>query len=95
MRISARGRGELALQAGAEKRQRPADHEVEDADDAEDHERLEDLVGDDVAGARQLGEADDGGERGALDELHQEADRRRAARCEGLRQDDVASCGET
>lgn len=58
-------------------RQRPADQEIEDADDPEDEQRLEDLVRDDVAGPRQLGEADDGGKRRALDELDEETDRRR------------------
>ena len=38
----------------------------------------------------ELDEADDGGERGALDELHQEANRRRQRDAERLRQDDVA-----
>ena len=72
----------------AEQRQRPAQHEVDDGDDAEDDERLEGRVVDDLAGARHLGEADDRGERGALDDLHHVADGRRAARSS-------TACGST
>ena len=65
-------------------------HEVDGSDQAEHEERLEGGVVDDLAGAGHLDEADDGGERRALDHLHQEADGRRQGDLEGLRQDDVA-----
>ena len=63
-------------------------------DDAEHQERLEGRVVDDLAGAGELGEADDRGERRALDQLHQEADGRRHRDLAGLRQDHVAHAGE-
>jgi hypothetical protein len=48
-----------------------------------------DLIGDDVAGAREFGETHDRCQRGALDQLYKEADRRGQRDTERLRQDDV------
>src|SRR5262245_36732690 len=62
---SARGHREAALELRAVERERPADDEVQDANDAVDDQRLEGLVRDEAAGARELGKADDGRERRA------------------------------
>src|SRR4051812_14078821 len=51
-----------------------AHREIGDGDDGVDDERLEQRVVDDLARAHQFDEADDGGERGVLDDLHHEAD---------------------
>ena len=64
-----------------------AEREIDDGDDRVDHERLEQRVVDDLARPRQLDEADDRGERGVLDDLHHEADRRRRRDPDRLRQD--------
>src|SRR3569832_765436 len=48
---SSGGRGKLALQPRAVERQRPADGEIDQSDDAEHEQGLEDLVRDHAAGA--------------------------------------------
>src|ERR1700682_6150986 len=58
-------------------------------DRGEDHERLEGRVVDDLAGARQLDEADHRGERGVFDDLHHEAHGRRNGDPPRLRQDHI------
>jgi hypothetical protein len=63
--------------------------EIHRPDHAEDEQRLVDLVGHDRAGPGQLDEADDRGERGPLEQLHEEADGRRQRQFEGLRHDHV------
>src|SRR6266851_1424042 len=72
-----------------QERERPAEDEVEHRDDRVDDHRLEGRVGHQLPGARQLDEADDRGDRGALDELDREADGRRDRDARRLRQDDV------
>src|SRR5450432_3501999 len=70
-------------------RQRVAQHEIDGGYRRKDHERLEGRVVDDLAGARQLDEADHRGERGVLHDLHHEADRGRNGEPHRLRQDNV------
>src|SRR6185312_12377670 len=61
------------FQGARRERQRVAQREVDGGDHDEDHERLEGRVVDDLAGARQLDEADHRGQRGVLHDLHHEA----------------------
>src|ERR1051325_4271109 len=70
-------------------RERVAQHEIDGGDGGEDRERLEGRVVDDLAGARQLDEADHRGERGVLHDLHHEAHGRRDGNAQPLRQDHV------
>src|SRR5471032_2158625 len=77
------------LQSLRQQRQRPSHHEIERRDDRIDDHRLEGRVGHQLTGARQLDEADDGGDRGALDELDGKAHGRRDRDPRRLGQDDV------
>src|SRR5580704_3312464 len=70
-------------------RQRVAQHEIDSGDRGEDHKRLEGRVVDDLAGARQLDEADHRGKRGVLHDLHHEAYGRWNGDPHRLRQDHV------
>src|SRR5829696_1670127 len=70
-------------------RERVAQHEIDGSDGGEDRERLEGRVVDDLAGTRQLDEADHRGERGVLHDLHHEAHGRRNGDAQRLRQDHV------
>src|SRR5471032_2586801 len=72
-----------------QQRQRPAHHEIQSGHDRIDDHRLEGRVGHQLAGTRQLDEADDGGDRGGFDELDGKAHRRRDRDPRGLRQDHV------
>src|SRR5690242_12277877 len=78
------------FQAPAGARQGEADREIERGHDEIDREWAEGGVRDHLAGAGQLDEADRRGERGVLDELDREADRRRDAEACRLRNDNVA-----
>src|SRR3954471_21637915 len=71
-------------------RQREAQAEIDQRDQRVDQERPEGGVVEHGAGLGQLDEADDRGERRALDDLYGEADGRRDRDARGLRQDDVA-----
>src|SRR5260221_2829100 len=73
----------------AECREGKADEEVERRDAAEDGQRLEGQVVDQLAGPGELDEADEGGQRRILDDLHHDADGRRGRHADGLRNDDV------
>src|SRR5579864_1423042 len=86
---SSRGDRKPALQPCAVERQWPADREIKAADDAEDEQGLEDLIGDDAAGACEFGEADDRRQRGSLEELHEETDRGWQRDAQRLRQNHV------
>src|SRR3954468_15861272 len=68
---------DLPLERPRGDRQGVAQREIDRGDDAEDHERLEGRVVDDLARARELDESDHRGERGVLDDLDHEADGRR------------------
>ncbi len=70
--------------------EREAEREVDQRDQRVDEERAEGRVVQHRAGLGQVDEADDGGERRALDHLHREADRRRDGDAQRLRQDHVA-----
>ncbi len=70
-------------------RQRPADNEIDQADDGVDQQRPVGDVGQQRSGARQFGETDDRRQRRALDQLDQESDGRRQRDLQRLRQDDV------
>src|SRR5260221_6795716 len=72
-----------------QQRQRPAEDEIEQRDDRINDHRFEGRVGHQLAGAGQLDEADDRGDRGALDQLDHEADGRRDRDARRLRQVDV------
>src|SRR5260221_6867543 len=72
-----------------EQRERPAEDEIERAHDRIDDHRLEGEICHQLAGAGELDEADERGDRRALDELHDEADGRRDRDAHRLRQDDV------
>src|SRR5476651_2141280 len=85
---SAAGMG-FPLEVAAGQRQRIAQREVDGGDGAEDGERLEGRVVDDLAGARELDEADDRGQRGVLHDLHHEAHRGRDGDAQRLRQHHV------
>src|SRR4051794_25522306 len=71
-------------------RQREAQAEIDQRDQRVDQERSEGRIVEHGAGLGQLDEANDRGERGALDDLYGEADGRRDRDARGLRQDDVA-----
>src|SRR5690242_10573894 len=77
------------LQTLAPLRQRKADEKIEQRHDSINQERSEGSTGGDLALARQFDEADHRGERRVLDQLHQEADRRRDRDAEGLGHDHV------
>src|SRR5882757_658831 len=85
---SAAGMGSPFQRAGGN-RQGVAQHEIDRGDRGEDHERLEGRVVYDLAGARQLDEADHRGERGVFDDLHHEAHGGRNGDPHRLWQDDV------
>src|SRR6266702_5349798 len=70
--------------------QRETQTEIDQRDHRIDHERPERRVVEHGAGLGQFDEADDRGERRALDHLDREADGRRNRNARGLRQDDVA-----
>ena len=57
--------GEARLERLAPERERPADGEIDARHEAVDEERLQRRIVDELAGADQLDEADDRGERGA------------------------------
>src|SRR6478736_8768248 len=78
---------EFPFKAAAPGRERVADGEVEGGDDDEHRERLKDRVVDKLAGLGELDEADNRGQRGVLDDLHEEADGRRRGDAHRLRQD--------
>src|SRR5205085_1402345 len=65
---------DLPLERARGQRQRVAQREIDRGDDAEDDERLEGRVVDDLARAREFDETDHRGERGVLDDLDHEAD---------------------
>ncbi len=71
-----------------EQRQRPAQREIDQRDEAEDQRRLEGDGVDQGPGAGELGEADERGDRRALDDLHHQPDRRRQHQAERLGHDD-------
>src|SRR5258708_33745801 len=75
----------LPFKSAAGHRQRVADGKIDRRDEEKNQKRLKGRIVDDLAGARQLDEADDRGERGVLDHLHHEADRRRRRDADGLR----------
>src|SRR5476649_2194183 len=85
---SAAGMG-FPLEMAAGQRQGIAQREINGGDGAEDGERLEGRVVDDLSGARELDEADHRGERRVLHDLHHEAHRRRNGDAHRLRQHDV------
>src|ERR1700738_4043373 len=85
---SAAGMG-LPLEMAAGQRQRVAQREIDGGDDAEDGERLEGRVVDDLARARELDEADHRRQRRVLHDLHHEAHRRRNGDAHRLRQHDI------
>src|SRR5215208_7151679 len=70
-------------------RERVAQHEIDGRHGGEDREWLEGRVVDDLAGTRQLDEADHRGERGVLHDLHHEAHGRWNGDAQRLRQDHV------
>src|SRR5206468_5797966 len=70
--------------------QRETQAEIDQRDQRVDHERPEGRVVEHGAGLGQFDEADDRGQRGALDNLDRETDGRRDGDPRGLRQDDVA-----
>src|SRR2546428_12967315 len=70
--------------------QREAQAEIDQRDQRVDQERSEGRVVEHGAGLGQLDEADDRGERGALDDLYREPHRRRDRDARGLRQDHVS-----
>src|SRR5208282_6087821 len=78
------------FKGAAELRQRPAHREIQGRDDRRDDHGLKRHVDDELPGAGQLDEADDGRNRRALDELHQETDGRRDGDAHRLRQDHEA-----
>src|SRR5713101_2919180 len=93
------GRGRLdmlepALQALAQDGERPAQGEVEDDHGGVDAERAKGRVVDDLGRARELGEADDGGEGRSLEELDQEPHGGRKGDAQRLGQDDEAKLRE-
>src|SRR5439155_3336630 len=71
-------------------RQWEAEAEIDQRDQRVDQERPEGRVVEHGAGLGQFDEADDRGERRALDDLHGETNGRRDRDARGLRQDDVA-----
>src|SRR6516225_6968248 len=81
---------EFPFEPRSEVRQRIAEQEVTDGDEAVDEKGLEGGVRKHGAGLGQLGEADDRRHRSALDDLHREADRRRHRDAQRLWQHDVA-----
>src|SRR5579862_9428163 len=81
---------EPPFEPAARLRQREAEQEVERGHGEIDGEGAEGRRGGELALAGQLDEADHGGQRGVLDELDQEADRRRDGEARRLRHDDVA-----
>src|SRR5439155_20433250 len=78
------------LRVEGQARQRVAEHEVQRGDDPKDLEREERLLHQDLAGPRQLHVAQDGHDRGVLDESDQEPDPGRDHDLDRGRQDDVA-----
>src|SRR4051812_29342051 len=82
---SAAGMG-FPFQRARRQRQRVAHCEVDGGDDGEDHKRLEGRVVDDLAGPRELDEADHRGQRSVLHDLHHEAHGRRDGELDRLRQ---------
>src|SRR5258705_12494838 len=69
--------------------QREAETEIDQRDQRIDQERPEGRVVEHGAGLGQFDEADDRGERGALDDLHGEANGRCDRDARGLRRDNV------
>src|SRR5438132_5536270 len=88
-RLSARAI-EAGLQRAGPERERQAQRKIDRGDERVGEQWLERRRAHHLACARELDEAEDGGERGALDELHQEADGRRQRQPQRLRRDDVA-----
>src|SRR5450631_134766 len=72
----------------SDERKRPAHCEVERRDDGIDDHRFERHVHHQLPGTGQFDEADNGGNRRALDQLHQKTDRWRNRNPHCLRQDD-------
>src|SRR4051794_35351713 len=81
---------EAGLQGAGPERERQAQCEIDRGDQRVGKQRLERRRAHHLPCAGELDEADDRGERGALDELHQEADSRRQRQPQRLRRDDVA-----
>src|SRR3546814_17910763 len=82
---------QLPFQPEAKARQGPAQREVDQRGAGIDGEGTERGVGDHRAGLGQLGEPDDGGQRGALDDLPREADGGRNVHAQRLRYHPVAT----
>eukprot|EP01022_Parablepharisma_sp_SALTPOND_P000591 TRINITY_DN1031_c0_g5_i1.p1 TRINITY_DN1031_c0_g5~~TRINITY_DN1031_c0_g5_i1.p1 ORF type:complete len:1047 (+),score=351.32 TRINITY_DN1031_c0_g5_i1:737-3877(+) len=81
---------QFPLKGEADARQRIAEYEVDAGHDGEDQEGLEGRIADQLARLGQFHQADDGGDRGVLDDLHQEAHGGRQRDAHRLRQDHVA-----
>src|SRR5450830_721551 len=79
----------------AQRRQRIAETKINQGHTAEHGERLERRVVDDLAGARQIDETNHRSQRGVLDDLHHEADRRWNRNLERLRQNHFLQLFET
>src|SRR5215467_6146643 len=79
---------QATLETLTEKRERPAQGEVKAGHQTVDDERAEGRIVDHLRGARELSEADDRGQRGAFEYLHEKPHSWRNGDADGLRQDD-------
>src|SRR3979411_2196176 len=79
----------LPFESAARHRQRVADGKIDRGDEEKNQKRLKRRIVHDLAGARQLDEANDRSERRVLHHLHHEADRRRRRDADGLRKNNV------
>src|SRR5262249_2465981 len=79
---------QATLETLTEKRERPAQEEVKAGHQTVDNERAEGRIVDHLCGARKLSEANNRGQRGAFENLHEKTDGRRDGDADRLRQDD-------